>query len=84
MSGQQPPLNPAQVEAILVKAGFTLNRNEGSHFMWEGDIKGRRCIVPVDHLGGQRSETFSQDLLNRMIRESGLTKKEFYGYHWKK
>lgn len=84
MSGQHPPLNPAQVEAILGKAGFTLKRIESSHFYWEGNIKGRRRMVPVDHLGGQRSETFSQSLLNRMIRESGLTKKEFYKYHWKK
>lgn len=84
MSGQHPPLNAAQVEAILVKAGFTFKRNEGSHFIWEGYIKGKRRIVPVDHLGGQKSETFSRGLLNRMIRESGLTKKEFYAYHWKK
>lgn len=84
MSGQRPPLNAAQVEAILKKAGFTLKSSESSHFIWEGFRKGRRWLVPVDHLGGQRSETFSQDLLNRMIRESGLTKKEFYKLHWKK
>jgi predicted RNA binding protein YcfA (HicA-like mRNA interferase family) len=53
MGGQYPPLTPAQVENVLKIAGFTFNRSEGSHFIWEGYIGGQRHIVIVDHFGGQ-------------------------------
>jgi len=82
MSGQYPPLTPAQVENVLKQAGFVLVRSESSHFIWEGHIGGQRRIVPLDHFGGQKSRTFSRDLLQRIIRESGLSKKEFYNIHF--
>ena len=82
MSGQYPPLTPAQVENVLEKAEFRFDRNEGSHFIWEGYIGGQRRIVPVDHFGGQKSTTVSKNLLGRIIRQSGLSKKEFYNIHF--
>ena len=84
MSGKYPPLNPAQVEEILKKAGFNFLRKKGSHFQWEGIVKGKRRLVTVDHFGGQRSETFGSRLMDSMINQSGLTKNEFYSYHQKK
>ena len=84
MSGKYPALNPVQVEAILKKAGFRFLRPKGSHFQWEGFIKGKRRLVTVDHFGGQRSEAFGRRLLESMINQSGLTKDEFYAYHQKK
>jgi predicted RNA binding protein YcfA (HicA-like mRNA interferase family) len=82
MSGQYPPLTPAQVETVLKNAGFAFDRSEGSHFTWEGYIGGQRRIVTVDHFGGQKSETFSKDLMQRIIRQSGLSRKEFYNIHF--
>jgi predicted RNA binding protein YcfA (HicA-like mRNA interferase family) len=79
MSGKYPPLNPAQVENILVRAGFTLKRTAGSHNQWEGNVKGMRRLVTVDQLS-RRSETFGRRLLGEMIWQSGMTKDEFYSY----
>jgi len=79
MSGKYPPLTPAEVERILEQIGFTLKRTSGSHNQWEGTVKGRRRLVTVDQLS-RSSETFGKRLMNLMIRQSGLTKDEFYSY----
>lgn len=80
MGGQYPPLDRPQVESILKAAGFSKKRQPGtSHAQWEGYINGKREIVTVDHLS-RRSEQYGKDLLSSMIRQSGLSKKEFYSY----
>ena len=84
MGGQFPPLSPSEVEEILKKAGFHLNRQDGSHFHWEGYIGGQRRLVTVDHLGGRMSEKYGPELMRNMIRQSGISKKEFYSYRLKK
>jgi predicted RNA binding protein YcfA (HicA-like mRNA interferase family) len=81
MGGQFPLLSPSEVEEILKKAGFHLKRSDGSHFQWEGNIGGQRRMVTVDHFGGRLSETFGPELMRSMIRQSGMSRKEFYSYH---
>jgi len=79
MSGKYPPLTPAQVENILVKAGFSLKRTASSHNQWEGYVKGKRRLVTVDQLS-RSSEIFGKRLMKSMIRQSGMTNDEFYSY----
>jgi hypothetical protein len=83
MSGQYPPLTPAEVEDILKKAGFKpadLDHTD-THYFWERTTKGRRYVVCVDHISGKKGKTFSHRLIGFMIDQSGMSKKEFYGYH---
>ena len=79
MSGDYPPLTPAEVVSILKKAGFTCKKTTGSHSQWEGYIGGLRRLVTVDQLS-RRSETFGKKLIKLMIRQSGMTRDEVYSY----
>jgi len=79
MGRRYPRLDRSQVEAILIKLGFTPKRHSGSHAQWEGYSKGQRRIVTVDHFKSKK-EKYGQQLLRKMIQQSGLTKKEFYSY----
>jgi len=78
MGGEYPPLDRDQVEAVLASAGFKPVRTKGSHTHWEGTIGDVRRLVTVDHLNS-RKEKYGP-LLNKMITQSGLTKKQFYSY----
>ena len=71
-----PPLTPDEVQAILRARGFQKKRQDGSHAQWErlADGKHPRSIVTVD-IG--RPE-FREDLIKSMIRQSNLTREEFY------
>lgn len=74
------PLDRAQVEGVLKKIGFVEKRQDGtSHAQWEGYFNGMRRIVTVDHFSSKK-EKYSKRLLGKMIRQSGLSKKEFYSY----
>lgn len=77
MGRTYPPLDRDQVEAILKALGFIEKRSRGSHAQWEGYTKGQRRIVTVDHLKS-RKEKYGPFLINKMIGQSGLTKKAFY------
>ena len=91
MGSKYPPLNQSEVEKILKKAGFYLKRTKGGHSHWEGYIKekttsktemvqeGKRRIVTVKKLKS-KTDVYSNELLNSMIRQSGLTKDEFYSF----
>lgn len=80
MSGRFPLLDRAQVEAILQKAGFSPDRQKGSHVQWVAYINGVKRTVTVDDLGGRKKEKYGQNLLGKMIEQSGLSKKKFYSY----
>jgi predicted RNA binding protein YcfA (HicA-like mRNA interferase family) len=80
MGGQYPPLDREQVENILKKLNFSLKRQKStSHAQWEGHVKGERRIVTVD-TEKSKKEKYGRFLLNKMIQQSGLSKKEFYSY----
>jgi len=74
-----PPLDRSQVESILKKLHFHNKRQKASHAHWEGYTKERRRIVTVDHLNSKK-EKYGPELLGKMIKQSGLSKKEFYSY----
>lgn len=76
-----PMLDRGQVEDILKSSGFVLKRQFGtSHAQWEGYIDGKRRIVTVDALSGKMKAKFGRDLLRSMIKQSGMTKQEFYSH----
>jgi len=79
MGGQYPPLDRNDVEKILNRLDFKIVRQEGSHAQWEGYAKNQRRVVTVSHLKS-RTEKYSKGRLNKIIKQSGLTKKEFYSY----
>ena len=75
-----PALDRRQVERILKRIGFQLKRQKGtSHAHWEGYTKGKRRIVTVDHLKS-KTEKYGPRLINKMVQQSGLSKKKFYSY----
>jgi predicted RNA binding protein YcfA (HicA-like mRNA interferase family) len=74
-----PPLDRDQVESILKNLNFSIKRTEGDHANWEGYTGGKRRIVTVAQLKSKK-EKYGHRLLNSMIRQSGLTRKEFYSY----
>lgn len=78
MGRQWPTLKAADVRAILRRAGFAHKRTTGSHEQWQGEIAGQRRLVTLDASG----EPFTprSDLTKSMIRQSGLSKEEFYGH----
>jgi len=79
MGGQYPPLDRAQVEKILAAIGFSIKRRASSHAQWEGYTNGQRRIVTVGHMKS-RKEQYGRDLMKKMIRQSGLSKKDFYSH----
>ena len=74
---RRPPLTPAEVISILVALGFKFDRQGGSHRHYErlADEIRPRSIVTVD----ASVDTFSDDLMKSMIRQSNHTREEFYG-----
>lgn len=81
MGGNYPPLNRRQVEKILKALGFTPKpqRSGTTHTQWEGYACGKRRIVTVDDLGGA-NKTYGWPLLASMIRQSGVSKEQFYNH----
>jgi predicted RNA binding protein YcfA (HicA-like mRNA interferase family) len=78
--GIYPPLDRHQVETILKSLKFYPKRQKAtSHAHWEGYINGQRRIVTVDHLRSKK-EKYGPRLLNKMIKQSGLSKSKFYAH----
>ena len=76
MPRRYPPLSPSEVRTILRALGFELAHTTGSHEQWDhADLGGRPRRVTVDVAIGQ----FSPALVQSMIRQSGVTREEFYG-----
>ncbi len=72
-----PPLTPSDVRAILLKLGFKMKRQEGSHSHYErlpDEVVNQRRIVTVDTAHPQ----FNRRLKKSMIEQSGFTRREFY------
>jgi predicted RNA binding protein YcfA (HicA-like mRNA interferase family) len=79
MGRRYPPLKRVQIESILTKLNFAPKKTRGSHTQWEGYTKGKRRIVTVKKLK-KDTEIYGPELMGRMIRQSGLTKSQFYSY----
>jgi predicted RNA binding protein YcfA (HicA-like mRNA interferase family) len=71
-----PPLTTAEVREILTVRNFVQVRQVGSHEQWERQADGvrLRAIVTVDCA----ISPYGDKLLKSMIRQSGLTRDEFY------
>ncbi|MBI3963173.1 MAG: hypothetical protein HY335_10485 [Deinococcus sp.] len=70
-----PPLTPLDVERILKARGFVLERSVGSHYQYQGMVRGVSRRVTVMASVGQ----YDDRLIKYMISQSGLTREEFYG-----
>lgn len=74
MPKRYPPLTPKEVISILTARNFSLKTQEGSHAQFEGIVNETAKKVTVD----MAEKDFGIDLIKSMIRQSGLTREEFY------
>ena len=70
-----PTLSLQEVRAILKARTFVLANTAGSHEQWAGEWDGKPRIVTVD----SHHQDFSVGILQSMIRQSGMTREQFYG-----
>ena len=73
MSDKLPPLKTEEVLRILLQIGFQAKRKKGSHLILAKGAK--RVIIPI-HEG----RDLPKGTLRNIIKQSGLTKKEFLNY----
>jgi len=69
-----PPLCPREVIKILTARGFRLLRTKGDHRYYHCRRGGRDYLVTVD----MGVEEYGPALMKSMIRQSGMTREEFY------
>lgn len=74
MPKKYPPLTPSEVIDILKVWNFVLKIQVGSHAQYEGIIREIKRKVTVD----MGEKDFDKDLIKSMIRQSGLSRDEFY------
>lgn len=72
MSKELPALRAAQVVKILEKAGFARWRQKGTHLTLYREADHRALTVPIHESG-----TLAKGTLRAIIRQAGLTAKEF-------
>lgn len=59
---------------IIVRNGFSLDRQRGSHRVYKGAVRGKVRLVVAFH---RESDEIKPGTLASMIRQSGLDKKLF-------
>jgi predicted RNA binding protein YcfA (HicA-like mRNA interferase family) len=75
VSGQHPPVTAKDFKKVLVKLGFKPRPQSGtSHENWDGIYNGQRRLVTVD----AHHAPFTDKLLGYMLKQLGVSKKEFY------
>ncbi len=72
---KRPRLSHRQVAQILRAHGFRLDRQDGSHQQWVGEVRGQPRVVTV--IAGAKD--YAPKTMKSMIRQSGLTEDEWYG-----
>jgi predicted RNA binding protein YcfA (HicA-like mRNA interferase family) len=65
------PISARELQSILLRLGFRLVRQKGSHAFWQHE-DGRVTIVPV-----HRGEDIGRGLLRQIIRDVGIDLEEF-------
>jgi len=80
MSGQHPPITCADFKTILKELGFQprAKKSGTSHEDWVGNVNGQFRKVTVDC----PKAPFSQDLIQSMAKQAGVTKKRIYEIHF--
>ncbi|TSC78002.1 MAG: hypothetical protein G01um101424_136 [Parcubacteria group bacterium Gr01-1014_24] len=66
-----PILVARVVMTKLIRAGFRYVGTKGSHYIFKNFINGRRTSVPY------HSKTIGRGLLSKIIKQAGLTVKQF-------
>lgn len=74
MPKKYPSLTPQEVIDILKARGLSKKTQSGSHAQFEGMLKSQIRKVTVD----MAEKDFGKDLIKSMIRQSGLSRDEFY------
>jgi predicted RNA binding protein YcfA (HicA-like mRNA interferase family) len=71
-----PPLKQGEIVEIMLALGFMPKKQTGSHVMYErpADARMPRRVVPIDDY-----KEFDQSLIKRIIRQTGFSRREFYG-----
>lgn len=73
--GRHRPLTCKEVKTILRNLGFEPRPQKGtSHEQWVKDTPGHRFKVTVDC----PKQPFGQDLITSMVRQAGVSKRDFY------
>lgn len=69
------PVTEKEFVSVLKELGFKIKRTASSHDQWEHILfNHQRRMVTVDG----HHEPFTKDLLMSMIKQAGLSKKEFF------
>ena len=66
-----PNVRAKEIIRTLLKAGFEIMRQRGSHASLQRPVDGRMTIVPL------HSGEFPRWLLKQIIKDAGLTEEEF-------
>lgn len=74
MGRKYPPLTPREIEGILFARGFYLLKSKGDHNFYRCDVKGIKKIVQID----MGTPLVENKWLKLTIKQSGLTREEFY------
>lgn len=67
-----PRLNPRQVLSALLRAGFYIHHQSGSHINLRHNVKGRLHVVVPNH-----NRDLAPKTLKSIMSQSGLTIEEF-------
>ena len=74
MSKRYPPLLRREIIQIVRARGFVHDRTRGGHSQYKGLVRNKPRLVTID----TQANTYAKDLLKSIIRQSGLTREEFY------
>ena len=69
--GRLPSLKPRQVERILLKKGFFLKRQTGSHRIYFHPQRGNLVVVPF------HSKEIPRGTLKSIVKQAGMEEREF-------
>jgi predicted RNA binding protein YcfA (HicA-like mRNA interferase family) len=67
-----PALTGVEIVKALVKAGFQIIRQKGSHVKL-AHLDGRITVIPV-----HKGESIGKGLMSKILRDIDLSKEEFY------
>ncbi len=71
MSGHLPACTPANIQRALLKLGFMLERQRGSHRVFVRDADNRTVVLPW------HNRDLKRGTLGAIIKSTGLTIDEF-------
>ncbi|MFY9462715.1 MAG: type II toxin-antitoxin system HicA family toxin [Candidatus Sungiibacteriota bacterium] len=66
-----PILTPAHMLAILLRTGFKIIRQKGSHIRLAHPITGRATTIAM------HAKDFSRDLMMKILKQAGISIKDF-------